>query len=196
MPGPCPILGPVGGDDVVIVAINNLGPTRGFATLTIGGTFRLDHRWGHAKGDVAINVPLATGELPIVVLDSDLVAEESGRACAGVGDQRLILGQLQCEVFTKELGQALGDVFGFGFRSGEPEKGASRRGESRPPALSEPCLNLSAYTAPIVQPPGLRPKRQCANSRGDRREASAINSPARFSRRRNRLYLRMAQRTR
>ncbi len=71
---------------------------------------------------------------------------------------------------------------------------ASRRGESHPPALSEPCLNLSAYTAPIVQPPGLRPKRQCANSRGDRREAPAINSPARFSRRRNRLYLRMAQR--
>jgi hypothetical protein len=37
---------------------------------------------------------------------------------------------------------------------------ASRRGESRPPALSEPCLNLSVYTAPIVQPAGLRPKRQ------------------------------------
>ena len=50
---------------------------------------------------------------------------------------------------------------------------ASRRGKSHPPALSEPCLNLSAYTAPIVQPPGLRPKRQWANSRGDRREASA-----------------------
>ena len=72
----------------------------------------------------------------------------------------------------------------------------SRRGESHPPPLAEPCVNLSVYTAPIVQPPGLRPKRQCANSRGDRREASAINSPARFSRRRNRLYLRIAQRTR
>lgn len=76
------------------------------------------------------------------------------------------------------------------------EVGESRREESHLPPLAEPCLNLSAYTAPIVQPPGLRPKRQCANSRGDRREASAINSPARFSRRRNRLYLRMAQRTR
>jgi hypothetical protein len=72
---------------------------------------------------VAINVPLATCELPIVVLDGDLVAEESGRACAGVGDQRLIRGQLQCEVFTKELGQALCDFFGFGFGSGEPDKG-------------------------------------------------------------------------
>src|SRR5205823_10746970 len=31
----------------------------------------------------------------------------------------------------------------------------SRRGESHPPPLAEPCVNLSAYTAPIVQPPGL-----------------------------------------
>jgi serine/threonine protein kinase len=46
---------------------------------------------------------------------------------------------------------------------GEPalgDFGESRRGESHPPPLAEPCLNLSAYTAPIVQPPGLRPKRQ------------------------------------
>ena len=36
----------------------------------------------------------------------------------------------------------------------------SRRGESHPPPLAEPCGSLSAYTAPIVQPSGLRPKRQ------------------------------------
>jgi hypothetical protein len=29
---------------------------------------------------------------------------------------------------------------------------ASSRGESHPPALSEPCVNLSIYTAPIIQP--------------------------------------------
>jgi hypothetical protein len=63
------------------------------------------------------------GELPIVVLDGDVIAEESGRAGAGVGDQRLVLGQFQGEVFPEELGQALFDVFGFGFGSGEPEKG-------------------------------------------------------------------------
>jgi hypothetical protein len=38
--------------------------------------------------------------------------------------------------------------------------------------------------------------RQWANNCGDRREASASSSRARFSRRRSRLYLRMAQRTR
>jgi len=84
---------------------------------------------------------------------------------------------------------------------GAHEKGAvdgeeSRRGESHPPPLAEPCVNLSAYTAPIVQPPGFKPMRQWANSCGDRREASASSSRARFSRRRSRLYLRMAQRTR
>jgi hypothetical protein len=28
----------------------------------------------------------------------------------------------------------------------------SSRGEFHPPALSEPCVNLSIYTAPIIQP--------------------------------------------
>jgi hypothetical protein len=72
----------------------------------------------------------------------------------------------------------------------------SRRGESHPPPLAEPCVSLSAYTAPIARPTGVRPKRQWANSRGDRREASAISSRARCGRRRSRLYLRVAQRTR
>jgi hypothetical protein len=42
----------------------------------------------------------------------------------------------------------------------EPDDEESRRGESRPPPLAEPCGSLSAYTAPIVQPSGLRPNRQ------------------------------------
>src|SRR5664279_1386468 len=45
----------------------------------------------------------------------------------------------------------------FGDAMGNKE---SRRGESHPPPLAEPCGSLSAYTAPIVQPSGLRPKRQ------------------------------------
>jgi hypothetical protein len=85
----------------------------------------------------------------------------------------------------------------FGARPASAEHDEeSRRGESHPPPLAEPCVNLSAYTAPIVQPPGFKPMRQWANNCGDRREASASSSPARFSRRRSRLYLRMAQRTR
>ena len=36
----------------------------------------------------------------------------------------------------------------------------SRRRESHPPPLAEPCGSLSAHTAPIVQPSGLTPNRQ------------------------------------
>jgi hypothetical protein len=36
----------------------------------------------------------------------------------------------------------------------------SRRGESHPPALVEPGVNLSAHRAPIVQPSGRTPQRQ------------------------------------
>src|SRR4051794_29366086 len=44
----------------------------------------------------------------------------------------------------------------------------SGRGESHPSALAELCRNLSAHTAPIVQPSGRTPSRQCANSFGSR----------------------------
>ncbi len=47
-----------------------------------------------------------------------------------------------------------------------PEREVSRRRESHPPPLAEPCGSLSAHTAPIVQPSGLRPNRQWANRFG------------------------------
>src|SRR5664279_2706604 len=72
----------------------------------------------------------------------------------------------------------------------------SRRGESHPPPLAEPCGSLSAYTAPIAQPSGLRPKRQCANKLGKRLATPARNCFACRSRRRSHLYFRQAQRTR
>ena len=73
----------------------------------------------------------------------------------------------------------------------------SGRGESHPPALAEPDLNLSTHPAPIAQPSGCAPSRQCANSRGDRRAAPASSSIARRSRLRSRLsYFRQAHRTR
>ena len=42
----------------------------------------------------------------------------------------------------------------------EPHHRESRRGESHPPALAEPGVNLSAHRAPIVQPSGRTPNRQ------------------------------------
>ena len=60
--------------------------------------------------------------LSVVVAHGDLVAEEPRRASAGVGDQRLGLGQLQLEVLLQELSEATFDLLGFGLRSGEPEQ--------------------------------------------------------------------------
>ena len=72
----------------------------------------------------------------------------------------------------------------------------SRRGESHPPALAEPDLNVSAHPAPIVQPHGRTPKRQWANSPGWRRATSARNLRARARWRNSRLYFQAAHRTR
>jgi hypothetical protein len=56
------------------------------------------------------------------VLDGDLIAEETGRAGAGVGDQRLAGRQFQPEFITQELCQPLFDLLGFSLGSGEPEQ--------------------------------------------------------------------------
>jgi hypothetical protein len=40
------------------------------------------------------------GELVVRVLGHDVVPEETCLARTGVGDQRFILGQFQCEFFT------------------------------------------------------------------------------------------------
>jgi putative transposase len=72
----------------------------------------------------------------------------------------------------------------------------SRRRESHPPPLAEPCVKVSLHTAPTVEPVGIAPCRQWANIPGN---ADAIS--ASFRRvfplaRRNRLYFRIAHFTR
>src|SRR2546423_15707338 len=54
--------------------------------------------------------------------DGDLVAEEPGRACAGVGDQGLLLAEFQREVFTQELSEAGFCLLFFGLGSGESQE--------------------------------------------------------------------------
>jgi hypothetical protein len=53
---------------------------------------------------------------------------------------------------------------------------------------SEPDLNLSTHPAPIAQPSGRAPSRQCGNRRGDRRAISASHAIARRSRRLSRFF--------
>jgi RNA-directed DNA polymerase len=83
---------------------------------------------------------------------------------------------------------------GYEFR---PRLAKSRTGHhcvSFLPAVRD--LNLSTHPAPIAQPSGRAPSRQCANNRGDRGAISASHPIARRSRRFNRLYLRQAHRVR
>src|SRR5712691_9516939 len=72
----------------------------------------------------------------------------------------------------------------------------SGRGESHPSALAELCRNLSAHTAPIVQPSGRTPSRQCANSFGSRLATRTSHRLVRRSWPYNRLYFLLAHRTR
>ena len=60
-----------------------------------------------------------------------------------------------------------------------PAQESSRRGESHPPALAEPCVSLSAHTAPVAQPSGRAPNRQWANRLGSRRATLASHLQAR-----------------
>ena len=71
---------------------------------------------------------------------------------------RLALVQVQAEL-REPLPQVCQEPLRVGLMLKARDE-ESRRGESRPPPLAEPCGSLSAYTAPIVPPSGLRPKRQ------------------------------------
>src|SRR4051794_17633259 len=59
----------------------------------------------------------------------------------------------------------------------ETEDGVSRPGESHPEPLSEPYLNLSAHTAPVMEP-RLTPNCQCAHNFGSRLEIRATQCVA------------------
>src|SRR5665809_143811 len=84
---------------------------------------RLDHIRGDTQQHLPVDRTAAPGELPIVLLDGDLVTEEPRRAGARVGDQGLVLRHLQLEILTQKRREALLDLLGLGFRSGEPEQG-------------------------------------------------------------------------
>jgi hypothetical protein len=117
-----PIDGPEGGNDGVVTAVVQGRLLGGFTASQVRGGLGLDHLPGDTQGDLAVDTSVTTGLLRVVVLDGDLVAEEPGRACAGVGDQRLVPGEFQLEFVAQELGQALFDVLGLGLRAGEPEQ--------------------------------------------------------------------------
>ena len=78
----------------------------------------------------------------------------------------------------------------------EPDDEVSGRGESHPPALSEPDVNLSTHPAPIIQPHGTSPSRQWAKRALALPATACSHRRARLACRCSPLYFRMAQRTR
>ena len=86
----------------------------------------------------------------------------------------------------------------FGFKCSEEAlgNGVSGPGEFHPQSLAEPDMSLSTHPAPIVQPSGMIPNRQCAKIVGSRCAIRASQSRARLPCPRNFLYFLLAQRTR
>jgi hypothetical protein len=80
-------------------------------------------------------------------------------------------------VFFEAPGQHLIDPLSIFFLL-EAHHKVSSPGEFHPKALSEPYVNLSAHTAPAMEP-RRTPICQCANNPGSRREIRAIQCVAR-----------------
>src|SRR5262247_684671 len=83
-----------------------------------------------------------------------------------MSDQRLLLREFQLELIAQELRQVPLDLFGFAVRTAESEEPVSRPQELPPRSLAEPCVNVFAHTAPIIQPlaapPSARGRRAAA----------------------------------
>src|SRR5258708_22442130 len=104
---------------------------------------------------------------------------------------RLLRMQFRAELrqtFSKLLEETLGFRPAF-----EAHHKVSRPGESHPEPLSEPYLNLSAHTAPAMEP-RRTPICQCAHNFGSRLEMRATQCVARRKCLRSFLYFRSAQR--
>lgn len=117
------VLRPVGAEDDVIILVQQFRPTRGFAALHVLGLLGRYHRTRDAQSDDPIDGTTSAGDLAVVVVHGDFVAEEPRRLGAGVRDEGLLRRQFQPEFVTDELCQPLFDFLGFCLRSGEPEQG-------------------------------------------------------------------------
>ena len=92
---------------------------------------------------------------------------------------------------TPELEEFVSAKVGSGRYNSASE--VSSPGESHPEALSEPYLNLSAHTAPAMEP-RRTPNCQCAHNFGSRRDMRATQCVALRICPRSFLYFRLAHR--
>ena len=179
-----PVFGPVDANDFVVVEVHPFGVMLGFAELKVGGAFGLDHRYGHAERDDAVDRPAAADEFVLSVLDGDLVAEEPCRARSGVGDQGLLLGQFQLEIVMQEPRQPpfdrLSGAADRGVRQGRHDRdvrqGPAQRQPRRRTAGAVPGHDRRVRTRPD---PGTDPPRQ-SPPRQERHDQRALGRPVRL----------------
>ncbi|MEY9997051.1 hypothetical protein ABIE67_009083 [Streptomyces sp. V4I8] len=93
-------------------------------------------------------------EAPLVSASLQIAAATRGGTVDGV-----ILHSDRGSEYTSEAYNALCDRLGVVQSMGRVGSAleVSRRRESHPPPLSEPCVNLATHTAPIVEPVGNAP---------------------------------------
>ena len=163
--------------------VQALGPHRADPAFGVGvGVGRLHRRDQHLSALRPEHVVEGAGELRVPVADEELQWPmlEHQQVAGLLGDPGAV-----------RVGGRAGQVDPAGVQFDEeqhlhppqPDRvdgEESGRGESHPPALAEPCVNLSAHTAPITQPYGHAPSRQCANRVGSRLAMSARNRLARL----------------
>ena len=96
-----------------------------FAVLPVAGALGLYHVRRHFQRDIPVGASAAAGEFRVVMLDGDVVSEESRPLAAGVGDQRLLPVEFQSEGFPEEFGYPGLDFLGLRFRVSELNRGAT-----------------------------------------------------------------------
>ena len=125
-------------------------------------------------------------------LANNAVAEEDN-AVIHVGDISLFHIQREFELTFQKRPARFAYRFSMRVGSFDDHDEVSSPGESHPEALSEPYVNLSAHTAPALEP-RRTPICQCANSVGSRRAIRATQCVALRKWPRSFLYFRSAQR--
>ena len=92
------------------------------AVLPVRGALGLDHVRRDTQRDYPVGRTAASGDPRIAVLDDDVIAEEPRRLGAGVGDQGLVLVQVQPEGLPEERRQPGLYLLGFGLRADESQQ--------------------------------------------------------------------------
>ena len=117
------ILRSVLADDAEVVIVQPFGSVYGLSVPHVAAALLHDHIVRDFQTDQAIDDALTTLVMFFIGMEChDFVSEEARRMVAGVGDQRLYLGEFQPQCIAKELADAAFDRLGFVSGTAESEQ--------------------------------------------------------------------------